>query len=142
MNSKASFMLAATALAGLVVSAPAMSMSMNKLPAEHVQGTVTYRSGGIGHDEAVAMRKEAAHYPLSVEFVKHAKPTDEFLANISVSIKDAAGKTELSTVSNGPFLLAKLPAGKYTISATDNGLTKTRDVTIAANKSEHVIFDW
>ncbi len=142
MNSKASFMLAATALVGFAVSAPATSMSMNKLPAEHVQGTVTYRSGGIGHDEAVAMKKAATHYPLSVEFIKHAKPTDQFLANISVSIRDTAGKTEMSTISQGPFLLAKLPAGKYTIAATDNGVTKTRDVTIAANKPQRMIFDW
>jgi hypothetical protein len=119
-----------------------MSMSMSNLPPEHVQGTVVYRSGGIGHDEAAAMRKAEAQYPLSIEFIKHAKPTDEHLANVSVTIKDEKGTTELSTISDGPILLAKLPPGKYTIAATDRGLTKMHDVVIAAKKPERVIFDW
>jgi len=141
MNSTSSTLLAAAAIAGLVAAAPANSMAMSSLPPEHVQGTVAYRTGGIGHDEAVAMRKTESQYPLSVEFLKHATPV-EHLASVDVTISDAQGTTDLSAVSVGPYLLAKLPAGKYTIAATHSGQTKSRGFVIAANKPEHLTFEW
>ena len=42
----------------------------------------------------------------------------------------------------GPFVLARLPSGKYTVTATDEGRTKTRNVVIAANKPERLTFEW
>ncbi len=61
---------AATILAGAV---PAMSMTMeSSLPPSFRQGAVSYRSGGIGINEAKAMEKAASRYPLSLEFVKRA----------------------------------------------------------------------
>jgi hypothetical protein len=48
----------------------------------------------------------------------------------------------LRTFSDGPFLLAKLPDGKYTVTATENGKTETQHVTVAAGKPEHLVFAW
>ena len=141
MNNTSSTLLAAAAIAGLVAAAPANSMAMSSLPPEHVQGTVTYRTGGIGHDEAVAMRHTESQYPLSVEFLKRATPV-EHLASVDVTISDAQGTTDLSAISVGPYLLAMLPAGKYTIAATHDGKTKSRGFVIAANKPEHLTFEW
>jgi hypothetical protein len=47
-----------------------------------------------------------------------------------------------NTVSHGPFLLAKLPDGKYSIHATSAGRTETRDVMVAEGKHQRVLFDW
>ena len=137
-----SAMTASATLAGLLLAMPATAMSMANLPPEQMQGPVAYRTGGVGHDEAAAMQRESSRYPLTLEFVKHATPKDEYLANIDVTIRKADGGTEASLVSDGPFLLARLPAGKYQIVASDNGMTKTRDVVIAANKPERLVFDW
>jgi hypothetical protein len=134
--------LAAAAAAGLVVSAPVLAMSASSLPPEHVQGRVKYRTGGVGHDEAVAMQKTEVKYPLSLEFVKRAKPADEYLASIDVTIKDAKGRTDLSATADGPFLLAALPAGHYTIVASDDGTTKTRNVDVNPKKPERLVFEW
>jgi hypothetical protein len=38
------------------------------LPPERTQGIVTYRSGGIGQDEAQAFAVAVRHYPLTLEF--------------------------------------------------------------------------
>jgi hypothetical protein len=127
-------------------AAPAMSATMNNtmsnLPPQLTQGSITYMSGGIGHDEAAAMRKEEREFPLSLEFVKRTKPTDEYLAGVDVTIKDQQGKMDLHALADGPILLARLPNGKYEVSAELDGKTRTRDVVIAQNKPEHIVFEW
>ena len=135
-------LVAALAAASMLASDAALAMSMSNLPPEETQGAVTYRTGGIGLTEADAMRKAQSGYPLSLEFVRRSKPTDEFLANVDVTIKDHSGSTTLQTFSDGPFLLAKLPDGKYTVTATENGNTETRHVAVAAGKPQHVVFAW
>jgi hypothetical protein len=142
MKPRTATIFTALAAAGVLAIGPALAASMHNLPEQRSQGSVTYMTGGIGADEAAAMKREESKFPLSLEFVQRAKPRDEFLANVAVTIKDRAGKTELQTTADGPLLLAKLPAGKYTVSAEENGKTKTQQVVIAANKPEHLIFEW
>lgn len=133
---------AVMATAGMLATGATFAAPMSNLPPQETQGAVTFRSGGVGELEANAMRHAQANYPLSLQFVKRHEPNDQFLANIPVTIKDHAGATVLETTSDGPFLLAKLPDGKYTVTATDNGKTLTRNVVVAANKPEHVVFAW
>jgi hypothetical protein len=132
-------------VASLLAAGPALGAAMStmgSMPREMTQGNVTYMSGGIGHNEAATMRKEEKNFPLSLEFVKRAKPSDQYLADVSVTIKGQDGRTALQTVSNGPFLLARLPDGKYTVSAEARGLTRTRDIVVAQGKPEHILFEW
>jgi len=116
--------------------------STNDLPPAQTQGLVTYLSGGIGQREAKAMESVESKYPLSLEFVQRAKPRDEFLADVNVTITDRSGKTALTAVSDGPFLFANMPNGTYTLRATDNGKTFTRRLVIAKGKPEHVALIW
>jgi hypothetical protein len=113
-----------------------------RLPAELVQGRVHYVSGGIGRDEARAFRQAERRYPLAMEFAIKAKPRDEFTAGVKVLIRDATGKTVLDAVSEGPFLLAKLPAGSYDIEATQDGRKLERHAVVAAGRSAHLGFLW
>ena len=112
------------------------------LPAETTQGHVRYVSGGIGHDQAQAFERAQHRYPLSLEFVRKSKPHNEFTANAKVVIRDASGKIALDTVAQGPFLLAKLPSGRYDIQATLDGRTIERHASIVKGKSDHVDFRW
>ena len=139
--------VAVLAATGMLAAVPAMSMVMGKLPPETKHGAISYVSGGIGHREAAAFRSAESRYPLSLEFIQRAKPRDEYLANVHVTIEGRAmeskGKpSEWKAMANGPYFLAKLPDGAYTIRAEENGQTKVRHVTIAANKPEHVTFEW
>jgi hypothetical protein len=128
--------------AGLALALPAAA-SNGALPMAKHEGNVTYLSGGIGESEAQAMKAAAAKYPLEVEFVKK-EPSGPaaYLAADKVAIRDHAGKTLLQTTSDGPFLLAKLPPGLYTISATNQNVSKERRVDLAAGKHEKVVFEW
>ena len=114
-----------------------------ELPALQTQGDVTYMTGGVGDQEAAAMKRAQTHYPLSLEFVQHAKPRDQFKADIKVTMTDKSGNVVLDTTTDGPFLLANLPNGKYTVSAADeSGKSVVKHVTIAAGKPEHVMLVW
>jgi hypothetical protein len=142
MKTGKSIILAAVAVPGLVLSLNAIGKSEGQLPPAHEQGTVTYISGGVGDDQAKAMNHVAKYYPLELEFLHKAKPKDEYLADVKVRIKDMHQKMVLNVTSEGPFLLAKLPEGKYTISAEQNGKIETRDVQIAAGKHRRLVFEW
>lgn len=112
------------------------------LPPEHAQGALVYRSGGIGADESAALKAAAGRYPLEVLFAERDEAgTAAYEAGAHISIRDGRGKQVLSTVADGPFLLARLPAGRYILTASRNGDVKTRTVTIGP-QHVRVVFEW
>lgn len=142
MKFQLSAVAAAITAAGLAFSVNAAAAQMNHLPATQSQGDISYLSGGIGQAEAHAMEHAAKNYPLELEFVKRAKPKDEYLANIRVHVKDAHDKVVLDTTANGPFLLAKIPAGKYAVSADHDGKVQQREIEITPKEHRRVVFEW
>lgn len=126
----------ATMSSALAVSAP--------LPPAHVQGDISYLSGGIGRDEARTILTAARDYPLALEFVpatrehriKGGDPTA-----VPVVIRNLQGRVMLSASSEGPFMLVKLPVGRYLISATHDGKIERRHVWITG-EPRLVVFEW
>ena len=110
--------------------------------AQETAGNVSYISGGVGEDEAAAMKSAAAGYPLELQFVQKATPRDEFLADVKVRITDRARNVVLDAVASGPFLLAKLPAGTYRIEADHVGVVKRQTVDIRPGKHQRSVFVW
>ncbi len=105
------------------------------------ENQVPFVSGGVGDDERQQMEKMAPGYPLQLLFATKGSP-NEFLADVKVQIKDKDGKVVLDAISQGPFLLAKIPAGRYSISADSEGVVKRQSVQIAGTKSQRVVFVW
>ncbi|GIX27242.1 MAG: hypothetical protein KatS3mg123_1123 [Burkholderiales bacterium] len=113
------------------------------LPPERSQGSVTYLTGGVGKEESDAIKRVQDRYPLSLLFVERGGPnTWHYLANVRVSIQDAAGKSLLETTAEGPFLLAKLPEGRYTVVAEVRGQLITRRVDLTQGKRAQLVFEW
>ena len=126
----------------LMAASPVLSADASGLPAEAIQGNIRYITGGVGEDQAAAFKQAAATYPLELRFVQKATPKDEFLAGVKVTIRDHSSKVLLNATSDGPFLLAKLPAGKYQIEADHDGVLKRHTVEIRAGKHERAVFVW
>lgn len=128
----------------LAMAMPVLAASTpeSHLPGVHAVGDVTYLSGGVGQGEADAIKHVAKYYPLELEFLHKAKPRDEYLANVKIRIKDAHDKMVLDVTSDGPFLLAKMPAGQYTVSAEYRGKIHWRRVHVTASDHRRVIFEW
>jgi hypothetical protein len=133
---KARFVLSAAALA-LALSLTAGAAT---LPASVSANGITYLSGGIGHEEAAAMQAEARNYPLSLVF--SAGKHDAFVSNVTVTIKDKAGKVLLDSAAGGPIMLVKLPAGEYTITALQYDAPLHRTVRVTGHGAKRVAFHW
>ena len=137
-----SIFTAALITANFVATAPAFCANMDSLPPEMKQGEVSFVTGGIGKNEAMAFRHDAKNFPLEMEFVMKDKPKDAFLADVKVIIRNQAGKAVLNTMSRGPFLLATLPPGKYNITANIDGAVKHETVNVDAHKHERTLLVW
>ncbi len=112
------------------------------LPAEHHQGSISYMSGGIGLAESTAMKREARNYPLELLFVARQGKHDDYLADMPLTIKDAKGSVVFRGTSQGPYFLARLPAGRYTVTSRDHGRSVTRHVNVGHKGTQRVVFEW
>jgi len=142
MKTRSSLIATAIAVSGLTLTLNAIGAPASHAPATHKQGEVTYITGGVGQTEADAIKHVAKYYPLELEFLLKAKPKDEYLSDVKVRIKDAHDRMVLNLTADGPFLLAKMPAGKYTVSAERNGKVENRQIEIAAKEHRRVVFEW
>src|SRR5262249_7910850 len=92
------------------------------------EGAIRYAMGGVGEDERAAM--EAMRKDFNLELTFAAKGDGNFLADVDLAIRDARDRVVLGTRIDAPIVLAQLPPGRYTVSATFNGETQTRKVSI------------
>jgi hypothetical protein len=120
----------------------AYSAAADLLLKEQQQGDVAYLSGGVGEDEARAMESKANDYPLTLEFLVKAQPRAQFTSDVKVKIEDHAGKVVLDTVSDGPFLLVRLPPGRYAVTASLEGEAQARRIHLIEKRPKRVIFEW
>jgi hypothetical protein len=114
----------------------------------HSAGEVDYVTGGVGKEEADVLKQASADYALTVELASSGPlPTgdgvkDYYISGATVDIRDSAGRSVLSTTTDGPLLLARLPDGLYTIESTWNGIQKHATVEVSGGKRSHVVFDY
>ncbi len=97
---------------------------------EERQGDVRFMAGGVGLEERAAMDERAREFNLKLIF---AMVSREYLSDVRVVIQGSGGKTLLSTVVEGPWMLVHLPQGDHLIQATMGRETITKRV--AAGKS-------
>jgi len=102
-------------------------------------GNVTFVTGGVGDEEIAAL--EAAKKDYNLHITSASASGGAFKGNTQITIRTKKGDT-LLTADSGPILLAKLPAGSYTVEATNDGKTEHRNITVGRSKSAHVHFGW
>jgi hypothetical protein len=93
-------------------------------------------SGGASVEEFTALNQQAAGYSLKLVFA--AKGSGAYLADVDVSVMELPSRAVvLETRTQGPLLLAELPAGRYEVSAKYAGVypgsatTITRTITVS-----------
>ncbi len=99
------------------------------MPAMKGDGAMRWVCGGIGSDESTAMRGAMKSHPLSLLF---ARKDGAYLADVDVRIQATAGAPALTLRANGPVCLVDMPAGRYNIEATTEGITQKQEVTLGA----------
>jgi len=107
-----------------------------------LNGQVEYLSGGIGVDEAKAIDNISQQWPLTLEFAVKDRMKADFVADVNVMVSDAKGHTALKAIENGPFLLAWLQPGRYTVDATFAGKTLHEKELVKAGQQAKRSFEW
>ncbi len=92
------------------------------------QNGVIYLSGGVGLDERDAMQAVQHQYTLWLSFVQMGDAT--LSADTEVAIRDAKGKLILEATAEGPWLMVKLPAGRYRVNAQQDDAWGSQTVTV------------
>ena len=126
--------------AALALGSAGAAFAQDGLPPMQTFGSVSYITGGIGLDESTAIKAAEKDFTLSLLFAQTKR--GEYLSDVKVSIKDKAGKTVLETVSGGPMLLAKLPAGFYKVSADHEGTVLVKTVRVEPKGVARAAFVW
>jgi hypothetical protein len=129
----------ATGLAGAAMSASATTMPLQ----EQHYGQIAYATGGIGENEAKRFESEMSRYPLAIEVFEKGYKREEFTAGADVKIADQHGHTVFDAKTGGPFLLVKLPKGKYSIEASlkDKTLPR-RSVYVEPGHTARAVFEF
>ncbi|WP_175688678.1 carboxypeptidase regulatory-like domain-containing protein [Burkholderia anthina] len=99
---------------------------------------VAYITGGIGQDEVTAFRDVAPRYNLRITF---ASKTGHYLSDVDVTLS-TGNSTMLDVHTRGPFLFARVPPGRYTVSAHDRAVQEVRRVVVPARGGVDVRFYW
>lgn len=127
-------MLLACALAG--------AQAYAALPPTQHQGSVEYVSGGIGSDESASFKEAAGQFPLALTFASNGEGNAAYVADVQVVIRDSHDANVLNATSQGPFFLARLPAGDYKVYATYKGKTQSRSVQVHDKGTARAVFEW
>lgn len=113
-----------------------------QLPQPLQEGNITYISGGVGEEEAKAIKAEAKNWPLNIEFSQYLESHDAWVSQVYLTILDAKGGAIFEANLDGPMFLAKLPSGNYEIVATYEGVTKKQKIQIVSGRPLHVSINW
>jgi hypothetical protein len=105
------------------------------------QGSVSFVSGGVGVEDEQRIKEMRSQYPLELLFVTRGNP-NQYLSDVKVQIMDRSGKSVLDTVASGPYLLAKVPPGRYTVMGDNQGSVKKQSVQVGGGKTQRVMFVW
>ena len=100
---------------------------------------VTYVSGGAGTEAVDRLRAMEKDFNLKLVF---ALNNGEYVADVRVTVVDAANKVVLDTTSEGPWLLARLPAGTYQVNAAYGRSQEHRSVALSPASLKTVDFRW
>lgn len=127
---------------GTLMFGAAMAQDAEMLPPVQTSGEVEYLSGGVGKDEATAIKRASQQWPLALEFAVKNKQHAYYTADVKVVVRDSKGNTVLETTADGPFLLAKLPAGRYAVEATLADKTLKKQVLVKNRQTAKALFLW
>ena len=125
--------LVITLAAGLAI--PALAQGVRQAQ----EGQASYITGGIGHDEQLAMEQAAPNYNLQVT---SSEPGGAYVAGLTFMIRDRDGREVLQARNAGPLFYAQLPPGSYVVEATYNGSEQRRDVSVGSGHASDLHLVW
>lgn len=115
---------------------------ISSLPQIQSQGQAEFLTGGVGKDESDAILQAANSWPLTLELSQSATPRAEYISDVQITIKDKSGNTVLDMTAEGPYVLVKLPPGKYALDAVYESKNLHREITLQKGRSKRISLMW
>jgi hypothetical protein len=134
---KATRILMACFFISMITSLPSQ-VQAQELSIQDYHG-VKYVSGGVGQDERDYLSSIQSQFNLVLMF---AAQSGEFLSSVHVVINGRGQGTVLDAVADGPYFYAVLPPGSYTVTASLDGKSTQRQITVGAGRLTRVDFYW
>lgn len=101
---------------------------------------VRYVSGGIGEGERAELNALSDQFNLRLLFAMHG--SGDYLADIRVRILNSRGEVVLNAESNGPWFLAELPAGTYTVEVVALDQIQRQIARLDGSRQTRLNFYW
>lgn len=105
------------------------SPAPNDIPVVHDSHGIAYVTGGVGQDEVAAFRGVASGYNMRATFTTGS---GEYLSGVVVQVSKPDGTVVFNATSDGPYLFARLPQGRYRLTATQDGVQRSRELYVPA----------
>jgi hypothetical protein len=142
MKASIRYPLLGASFAMLMPATIAWASVNHDLPPKQVHGSIVYRSGGSDPAQAAAMDSAESKYPLELDFLwgRGAKETPVKVSDWS--IESPAGHALLEASPGGPVVLASIPDGRYTVTASYDGKSLTRTATVRNGAHDIVVLEW
>ncbi len=105
----------------------------------HMPSGIVYVTGGVGSESTNLLKSMERDFNLKLVL---ANTSGAYLGDVKVTILDASGQVVLDATSDGPLLMAKLPAGGYRVDATFGGHPKSRKIAVAAKTLSTIDLRW
>ena len=126
--------------AGVVLLAVLVAAAAMAQPRVRTQDGVSWVSGGITDEErGELVLMLPAH---NLKLITAAERSGAYLTGVGIVILDARGTKVLDARLEGPWFLGQLPAGRYDLLLTYDGVTQKRTVTIPASGRRDGYFYW
>jgi hypothetical protein len=102
-------------------------------------GDIPYVTGGVGQDETDALRAVVSRYSMRATF---ASANGDYLSDVAVRVEKTDGSIVFAARSDGRFLFAQLPPGRYRLVATSNRVDRMRMIDVPARGGVSVTLRW
>ncbi|MDH0301920.1 MULTISPECIES: carboxypeptidase regulatory-like domain-containing protein [unclassified Pseudomonas] len=103
------------------------------------QNGIRYLQGGIGQDEANALRRTPGY---NLHITLSTGPEGKFQRGASLVIESAQGNQLLALQDVGPLIYVQLPPGHYRVAGSADGQTVQQQVTVDGKAPARVDLNW
>jgi hypothetical protein len=137
---KKKFLLLTSACLSLMLLSSGSILAQEGLVKEEQGQGARYVNGGSGDEQERYMKSIAKNWPVRIMFSQ--LKANEFIANVSLQITDRTSATLLQLDGAGPLTYVQLPTGTYRVTASHEGQSQTRNVTVGKGKNSDRHFHW
>jgi hypothetical protein len=116
----------------------ALASAVGAQPTAQADAKVLVASGGVSVEEREALDRDS-RFNLKVVL---ATRSGHYMSDVAVTIVDARGNAVASTLTEGPWLLARLSPGNYRVTADYRGVTQGRAVVVRGERRQEVVLQW